>query len=82
MSRPVTDKEMQAEIERLRKSPNVKLARKADKAKYTQQKRYNAERQKLYTLRYLEKKGRQLSDDGYTLDDFDMSEPPPFPGDY
>lgn len=42
------------EIERLKKSPYVKLAKKAE---------YNALRQRLNTLRYYEKKGRRIAED-------------------
>lgn len=43
--------EMLAEIEELKKSPYVKIAKKAE---------YNAMRQKLYQLRSLDRKGRKI----------------------
>lgn len=45
--------QIQAEIERLRKSPYVKLARKAEN---------DMLRQKMYHLRCLEKKGKRLAE--------------------
>lgn len=41
------------EIEKLRKSPYVKLAKKAEN---------NALKQRLYQLRYYEKKGKQIAE--------------------
>ena len=49
------------EIERLKASPNVKLARKDQRLKYKQ-------RQFLYQLRNLEKRGKALAAQGYTLE--------------
>ena len=49
------------EIERLKASPNVKLARKEQRLKYKQ-------RQFLYQLRNLEKRGKALAAQGYTLE--------------
>ena len=48
------------EIERLKASEHVKLARKEQRLKYKQ-------RQFLYQLRNLEKRGRALAAQGYTL---------------
>lgn len=48
----MTVEEITAEIERLRKSPYVKLAKSAEN---------KALRQKLYQLRSLDKKGRDLA---------------------
>lgn len=45
--------QIQAEIERLRKSPYVKLAKKAEN---------DMLRQRLYQLRSLEKKGKQIAE--------------------
>ena len=53
--------EMVAEIESLKDSEYVKLARKADYLKYRS-------KQALYALRYLEKRGRQLADQGMTME--------------
>lgn len=45
--------QIQAEIERLKKSPYVKLAKKAEN---------DMLRQKMYQLRSLEKKGKQIAE--------------------
>ncbi len=63
----LTDDQVEREIERLRKSPMVALARKEERIRYKR-------RQVLYTLRALEKKGKQLQAAGITmevLDDLD-----------
>jgi hypothetical protein len=57
----LTDEEVVAEIERLKKSEAVKLARREQSLKY----RY---RQALYTLRNLEKKGKALMEAGITYE--------------
>lgn len=71
MRESLSKEEMQAEIDRLKQSPYVKLGRKAEKAKRRQ-------KNMLYSYRYLEKKGRELAEAGYTLEDFDMREPPDY----
>ncbi len=48
----MTDEEVVVEIERLKRDKYVKLAKKAENG---------ALRQKMYHLRYLEKKGRELA---------------------
>lgn len=53
------------EIERLKASEHVKLARKEQRLKYKQ-------RQYLYQLRNLEKRGKALAAQGYTLDSLEM----------
>lgn len=63
----LTDDQVEREIERLRKSPMVALARKEERIRYKR-------RQVLYNLRALEKKGKQLLSAGITmevLDDLD-----------
>lgn len=57
----LTDEEVVAEIERLRESPYVKLARRETALRYQQ-------RQKLYNLRNLEKRGKELAAAGITMD--------------
>lgn len=57
----LTDYEVEQEIERLRNSEAVKLARKEQRIRYRQ-------RQYLYTLRMLEKRGRALMEQGITLE--------------
>lgn len=67
-SKPLTDDEVEAEIQRLSQSEDVKLARKYARFQYRR-------RQMLYSLRDLEKKGRALKASGFTLDNFnDMVE--------
>lgn len=50
---PETVDEILAEIDRLRQSPYVKLAKKAEN---------NALKQKLYQLRSMEKRGRKIAE--------------------
>ena len=49
----MTKEQIQAEIEKLKKSPYVKLAKNAEKEKL---------QQRLYQLRYYEKKGKQIAE--------------------
>lgn len=60
----LTDEEVEAEIEKLKKSEAVKLARKQQRLIYKR-------RQALYTLRDLEKKGKALMEAGITSDMLD-----------
>lgn len=64
MREALTDSEVEREIAELEKSPAVKLARKNNRLKYMR-------RQRLYTLRSLEKQGKQLQEDGITLEDLE-----------
>lgn len=57
----LTDEEVEIEIEKLKKSPYVKLARKDARIKYKR-------RQTLYSLRDLEKKGKALEKAGITME--------------
>lgn len=57
----LTDEEVEAEIERLRKDPDVALARLNERVKYKR-------RQALYTLRSLQKKGQALREEGITAE--------------
>lgn len=57
----LTDQEVEAEIESLRTSPMVRLARKEQHLKYQR-------RQALYQLRNLEKRGCKLAEQGITMD--------------
>ena len=61
----LTDEEVEMEIETLRTSPMVQLARKEQRLKYKR-------RQALYMLRNLEKRGCQLADKGITMDNIDV----------
>ena len=62
----LTDEQVEQEIERLRNSPYVALARKEQ---YVRCQR----RQALYSLRHLEKKGKSLAASGITMDMLDAS---------
>ena len=57
----LTDEQVEQEIEKLKQSPYVKLARKDARIKYKR-------RQALYNLRDLEKKGKALSKAGITME--------------
>lgn len=57
----LTDEAVEREIERLSKSEYVKLARRELRLKYKR-------RQRLYQLRSLEKRGRQLDAEGVTFE--------------
>lgn len=61
----LTDERVEREIERLTNSEAVKLARREQRIKYRR-------RQQLYTLRALEKRGKQLMADGVTLEALDI----------
>lgn len=67
----LTDAQVEAEIERLTNSEYVRIARAELRAKYRR-------RQYLYTLRTLEKRGMQLSqqgmDEDYFADGYDANE--------
>jgi hypothetical protein len=56
----LTDEQVEQEIERLIESPHVKLAKKEE---YVRTRR----RQYLYSLRSLEKKGKELEKAGFTM---------------
>lgn len=62
----LTDEQVEQEIERLRNSPYVALARKEQ---YVRCQR----RQALYSLRHLEKKGKSLAASGITMDMLDAT---------
>lgn len=64
MREALTDIQVEREIAELEKSPLVKLARKSNRLKYMR-------RQRLYTLRSLEKQGKQLQKEGITLEDLE-----------
>lgn len=64
MREALTDSEVECEIAKLEKSPAVKLARKNNRLKYMR-------RQRLYTLRSLEKQGKQLQEEGITVEDLE-----------
>lgn len=57
----LTDEQVEKEIERLQDSPMVALARKEARLRYRR-------RQTLYNLRNLEKKGKELTESGITME--------------
>lgn len=61
----LTDEAVEKEIERLAESEAVKLARREMRLKYKR-------RQTLYTLRALEKRGKELAEAGITMENIDM----------
>ena len=61
MAKGLTDKQVEQEIERLKQSPYVKLAKKEEKIRYRR-------RQYLYGLRQYEKKGKELAESGITIE--------------
>ena len=56
-----TENQIEQEIKTLSESPVVQLARKAQRAKYQKQ-------QRLYQLRFLERRGRELHEAGVTME--------------
>ena len=60
----LTDEQVEIEIDRLLHSEEVQLAKKEIRIKYKR-------RQYMYQLRNLEKRGKQLSADGVTLDNIE-----------
>ena len=61
----LTDEQVEREIERLRESEYVRLARKAQKIKYQLK---NKRRQVMYCLRTLDKHGKELAAAGITFE--------------
>lgn len=57
----LTDNQVEREIERLQESPYVKLANREKRVR-------NRRRMYLYSLRQLEKKGRELEKSGVTME--------------
>jgi hypothetical protein len=57
----LTDEQVEIEIEKLSESPYVKLARKDEQIRYRR-------RQRLYTLRNYEKRGKELAKSGITME--------------
>lgn len=57
----LTDEQVELEIEKLTESPYVKLARKDEQIRYRR-------RQRLYTLRNYEKRGKELAKSGITME--------------
>lgn len=61
----LTDEMVAEEVERLKDSEYVRLAQKEIRLKSKQ-------RKWLYQLRWMEKRGRQLADDGITLENMEQ----------
>ena len=61
----LTDDAVEREIARLTATEEVKLARREMRLKYKR-------RQQLYTLRALEKRGRELQEAGITIENIDI----------
>jgi uncharacterized protein YxeA len=61
MAKGLTDVQVEQEIERLKQSPYVKLAKKDEQIRYRR-------RQYLYQLKSYEKKGKELSKAGITIE--------------
>ena len=57
----LTDEQVEKEIERLKESPYVKLAKKEESIRLRR-------RQYMYTLRTYERKGKDLADAGITIE--------------
>ena len=57
----MTEEQVEQEISRLKESELVKLAKKEARIKMRR-------RQAMYNLRFLERRGRQLAAEGYTLE--------------
>lgn len=57
----LTDEQVELEIQRLKQTPEVKLAKKDEQIRYRR-------RQYLYCLRQYEKKGKALMDAGITME--------------
>lgn len=60
----LTDEQVEMEIARLNATEEVRLARQEIKIK-------NKRRQYLYQLRWMEKRGKQLAKDGFTLENME-----------
>lgn len=65
MRETFTDTQVESEIVRLLESDDVKLAKAEQRIK-------NRRRQYMYQLRTLEKRGKELSEQGYTIENIEM----------
>lgn len=63
----LTDKQVEQEIEKLKNSPYVKLARKEEQLRYRR-------RKYLYTLRQYERMGKELENSGITFEVLEQME--------
>lgn len=64
MARELTDAQVEMEIARLNASEEVRLARQEQKIKFKR-------RQYLYQLRWMEKRGEQLMNEGITMENIE-----------
>lgn len=64
MARELTDAQVEMEIVRLNASEEVRLARQEQKIKFKR-------RQYLYQLRWMEKRGEQLMNEGITMENIE-----------
>lgn len=60
----LTEEQVEAEIARLTVTPEVKIARREARLRYKR-------RQRLYQLRVLEKRGKELLEAGFTIENID-----------
>ena len=65
MRETFTDTQVEVEISRLLESDDVKLAKAEQRIK-------NRRRQYMYQLRTLERRGKELSEQGYTVENIEM----------
>lgn len=65
MRETFTDTQVESEIARLLESDDVKLAKAEQRIK-------NRRRQYMYQLRTLERRGKELSEQGYTIENIEM----------
>ena len=65
MAEVLTDVQVESEIARLLESDDVKLAKAEQRIK-------NRRRQYMYQLRTLERRGKELSEQGYTVENIEM----------
>lgn len=65
MAEVLTDTQVESEISRLLASDDVKLAKAEQRIK-------NRRRQYMYQLRTLERRGKELSEQGYTVENIEM----------
>lgn len=61
MAKGITDEQVEIEIEKLKQSPYVKLAKAEERIRYRR-------RQYLYCLKSYEKKGKELAKSGITIE--------------
>ncbi|MBO5319488.1 MAG: hypothetical protein J6B01_06760 [Ruminococcus sp.] len=64
MRKQWTDEEVEIEIHRLQESDDVRLAKKEQNIKYRR-------RQQMWTLQYMEKRGKQLREMGIDFDNIE-----------